>query len=173
MLINGKQEKVFGWGRSTYSNSSVYSCTTIKDVHEAVKIAIEHGYRISCRGAGRSYGDNTLNDNQVVLDLSGMRKISSWDSATGIITADAGATIEKILLHCVPSGWVFPAMPGTRFVTLAGALGNNIHGKNALHRGCIGEHVQSFKVILADNKLYFCSREENKGINFKKDLLVK
>ena len=164
MFISEKREKVFGWGRSTYSNSSVYSCTTINDIHEVVKIATEHGYKISCRGAGRSYGDNTLNDNQIVLDLSRMIEISSWDPTTGIITAEAGASIEKILLHCVPSGWVFPAMPGTRFVTLAGALGNNIHGKNALHRGCIGEHVQSFKVILADNKLYNCSRAENIGL---------
>ena len=113
MFISEKREKVFGWGRSTYSNSSVYSCTTINDIHEVVKIATEHGYRISCRGAGRSYGDNTLNDNQIVLDLSRMIEISSWDPTTGIITAEAGASIEKILLHCVPSGWVFPAMPGT------------------------------------------------------------
>ena len=89
MFISSKQKKVFGWGRSTYSNSSVYSCTAIKNVHEVVKIATERGYRISCRGAGRSYGDNTLNDNQVVLDLSRMSEISSWDPVTGIITAAA------------------------------------------------------------------------------------
>ena len=161
MFFNGKKQKVYGWGRSTYSDSSVCKAADINDVHEVVDIATERGLRIACRGAGRSYGDNTLNDDQVVLDISRMSEIYHWDPSTGIITTAAGATIEKILLHCVPSGWVFPAMPGTRFVTLAGALGNNIHGKNALHRGCIGEHVQSFKVILADNKLCRCSRTEN------------
>ncbi len=93
-----------------------------------------------------------------------MNQISHWDPYTGIITAAAGATIEQVLLHCVPSGWLFPAMPGTRFVTLAGALGNNVHGKNALRRGCIGEYVKSFKVILADNKLHTCSRMENREL---------
>ena len=166
MFPEAKNQRLYGWGRSTYSDSSVYKTIEIDEIHKVVEIANERDLRITCRGAGRSYGDNTLNDDHVVLDISGMIKIFNWDPNTGVITAEAGATIEQILLHCVPSGWIFPAMPGTRYVTLAGALGNNVHGKNALHRGCIGEHVQSFKVILADNKLYNCSRKENTELFF-------
>ena len=161
MIAEAKKRKVYGWGRSTFSDSSVFEVTNVDEIHETVKKVRKDAGRIACRSAGRSYGDNTLNDNEVVLNISKMNQILHWDPNTGIITAEAGTTIEQILLHCVPSGWLFPAMPGTRFVSLAGALGNNVHGKNCLHRGCIGEHVLSFKVILADNKLYFCSREEN------------
>jgi len=161
MLPEVNKKRVYGWGRSTFSNSSVFQTTTINGIHRVLEHALKTDHRITCRGAGRSYGDNTLNDDQIVLNISSMNQIYNWNPQSGIITAAAGATIEEILLHCVPFGWVFPAMPGTRFVTLAGALGNNVHGKNALRRGCIGEHVKSFKVILADNKLYCCSREEN------------
>ena len=164
MPAKAKNKRVYGWGRSTHSNSLVYENTTIEGVHKVVEAAQKDGLRIACRGAGRSYSDNTLNDDQVVLNISRMNRIFHWDPQTGIITAAAGATIEEILLHCVPSGWAFPVMPGTRFVTLSGALSNNVHGKNALRRGCIGEHVQSFQVILADNKLYTCSRMENKEL---------
>lgn len=93
-----------------------------------------------------------------------MNKIIHWDPNTGIIEAQAGATIEKILLNCVESGWVFPVMPGTRFVTIAGCLGNNVHGKNALHQGYIGEHVLSFKVLLSSNDLLECSRDNNSDL---------
>ena len=164
ILDNKSKQKVYGWGRSTYSNSFVFCPSEIKEVHNIVAFSNDNSFRIACRAAGRSYGDNTLNDDQIVLDITQLNKILKWDSDTGIITTQGGVTIEQVLLNCVESGWVFPAMPGTRFVTMAGALSNNVHGKNALHQGYIGEHVKFFKIILADNNVYYCSREQNKEL---------
>ena len=161
MYNNEPKERVYGWGRTTFSNSMVYRPSSIIQIHSIIEDAKKRKLKITCRGSGRSYGDNTLNSNQIVLDISEMNKILSWDKETGLIVAESGATIEKIILKCVPDGWLFPSMPGTRFVSLAGALGNNVHGKNEFHRGCIGEYVQSFDAILADNKLYTCSRDKN------------
>lgn len=161
MTMKQEKRKVFGWGRSTYSESVVFTAENNDHIHEVINKAKKSGKRISCRGAGRSYGDNTLNDDQIVLNVSQMNNILDWNADSGIITAQSGATIEEVLLHAAPYGWIVPAMPGTRFVTLAGALGNNVHGKNCLVTGCIGEHVKSFRVILSDNNLHNCSREEN------------
>ena len=161
MLNKKSKEKVYGWGRSTYSNSYVYRPCNFNEIQDVVSIAKNNNLKISNRAAGKSYGDNTLNENNIVLDITKMNKIINWDSSSGVVVAEAGATVEKILLKCIASGWVFPVMPGTRFVTVAGCLGNNVHGKNAYHQGYMGEHVISFKILLSDNTLVECSRNEN------------
>tara|TARA_B100001250_G_scaffold374783_1_gene361850 strand:+ start:10557 stop:11987 length:1431 start_codon:yes stop_codon:yes gene_type:complete len=161
MLKNKIKEKVYGWGRSTYSNSYVCKPLNTDEIKHIILFAKQNKMKISNRAAGRSYGDNTLNENNIILDISNMNKILHWDLSCGIVTVQSGATVEKILINCIKSGWIFPVMPGTRFVTMAGCLSNNVHGKNAFHKGYIGEHVLQFKILLSNNKLIVCSRKEN------------
>jgi len=158
------KEKIYGWGRSVYSNSFVYRPTEIEEINEVILKANKNNSRIACRGAGRSYGDNTLNENQIVLDITKLNKILEWNPKSGIIKVQGGVTIEKVLVKCAQYGWIFPSMPGTRFVTISGALANNVHGKNAHHKGYIGEYVNCFKIISANNKIYHCSRTENEEL---------
>ena len=164
MFDNLSKVKVYGWGRSVYSNSYVFKPEKIESIKELIFYAKKNKNRIAIRAMGNSYGDNTLNDDQIILDITKLNKILNWSPDSGLITTEPGITIEEVLLNCVEDGWVFPVMPGTRLVTLSGALANNVHGKNAFHQGYIGEHVKSFKVILSDNNIYLCSRNKNKEL---------
>ena len=137
-------EKVYGWSRSTYSNSFVFRPKNIKEINDIITFAKSKNKKISCRAAGRSYSDNTLNSNQIIIDISNLNNILKWDPKSGAVKVQGGVIIDQIILKCSSEGWTFPSMPGTRYVTIAGALSNNIHGKNAYHQGCIGEHVDNF-----------------------------
>src|SRR5437667_10949780 len=92
-------------------------------------------------GAGRSYGDVCLNDRNVVLVARGMDRLLAFNSETGILRCEAGVTLAELLDFTVPRGWFLPVTPGTKFVTLAGAIANDIHGKNHHVAGTFGRHV--------------------------------
>jgi FAD/FMN-containing dehydrogenase len=89
-------------------------------------------------GLGRSYGDSGLNAGGRILDMTGLDSVIAFDKATGIVRAEAGLTLSALLRIVVPHGWFLPTTPGTRFVTLGGAIANDVHGKNHHAAGTIG-----------------------------------
>ncbi|HEU0277360.1 MAG TPA: FAD-binding protein, partial [Rhodanobacteraceae bacterium] len=90
------------------------------------------------RGNGRSYGDVCLNDGGTLLDTRGLDRFIAFDPATGVLACEAGVLLGTILELCVPQGWFLPAVPGTRFVTVGGAIANDVHGKNHHAVGSFG-----------------------------------
>jgi decaprenylphospho-beta-D-ribofuranose 2-oxidase len=101
-------------------------------------------------GAGRSYGDAALNDGGDVLVTTRLDRFQSFDPATGELVAEAGTTIDEILRVFLPRGWCPPVCPGTAFVTLGGALANDVHGKNHDRDGSFAAHVRWFDLMPAD-----------------------
>lgn len=102
------------------------------------------------RGNGRCYGDAALaakTVNTVKFD-----KIVGFDTKTGIIDCQAGITLDQILEVIVPHGWFLPVTPGTKFITIGGALASDVHGKNHHLEGSISSHVLDFDLILADGE---------------------
>jgi FAD/FMN-containing dehydrogenase len=89
-------------------------------------------------GNGRSYGDVCLNDGGTVLLARGLDRFIAFDAATGVLRAEAGVLLSEILDLGVPRGWFLPVTPGTRFVTLGGAVANDVHGKNHHRAGTFG-----------------------------------
>ncbi len=81
-------------------------------------------------GLGRSYGDSCLNDGNTLLLARGLGRLRSFDAQTGLLICEAGTSFEEILAFAVPRGWFLPVTPGTRFVTVGGAIANDVHGKN-------------------------------------------
>lgn len=112
-------------------------------------------------GQGRSYGDTCHNDDAVLLTTGQHQKIISFDTQTGILQAQAGAVLADILSSIGDSGWFLPVVPGTKFVTLGGAIANDIHGKNHQTRGTFGCHVKGFQLWRSDTGSLNCSRQEN------------
>ena len=94
-------------------------------------------------GARRSYSDVCLNDGGHLVDMTGLDRFRTFDPETGILVAEAGVTIDAVLKAFVPLGFFVPVTPGTRFVTLGGAVANDVHGKNHHRVGTFGEHVKS------------------------------
>ena len=92
-------------------------------------------------GAGRSYGDSALNDGGRLIDMTAMDRLIVFDRTNGIVRAEAGITFSALLRVIVPHGWFLPTTPGTRFVTLGGAVANDVHGKNHHTAGTFGTSV--------------------------------
>lgn len=115
-------------------------------------------------GLGRSYGDSCLLSDGVMIRTQGLNKLIQFDRVKGILRAEAGVTLSDILELVVPEGWFLPTSPGTRFVTLGGAIANDIHGKNHHGAGAIGCHVRMFCLSRSDGSRLVCTPGENERL---------
>ena len=95
------------------------------------------------------------------LKTTGMNRLLGFDPATGVLTAEAGITLAQILDFAVPRGFFLPVTPGTKYVTLGGAIANDIHGKNHHVAGTFGCHVPQFELVRSDGTRLRCSPTEN------------
>lgn len=112
-------------------------------------------------GLGRSYGDSCINDNNALIETSALDHFLSFDPTTGILRAESGVSLATILHVFVPKGWFLPVTPGTKFVTLGGAVANDIHGKNHHRAGTFGCHVTQFGLIRSTGEHLVCSPTQN------------
>jgi FAD/FMN-containing dehydrogenase len=101
-------------------------------------------------GLRRSYGDSCLNSEGATIDMRGLDRFIAFDPETGILRAEAGVSLSQVLSLTVPSGWFLQTTPGTRFVTLGGAVAHDVHGKNHHRAGSFGCHVRSFGLLRSD-----------------------
>jgi FAD/FMN-containing dehydrogenase len=126
----------------------------------AADLKLPHGPWLAF-GNGRSYGDSCFPANGTMIDMRGMNRVLHFDPATGILRAEAGLLLLDLLPHIIPHGWFPAVVPGTQFVTIGGALANDIHGKNHHVNGTFGEHVRAFELWRSDGQKLLCSREQN------------
>lgn len=112
-------------------------------------------------GNGRSYGDSCLTRTGTLLDLRGLDRFIAFDEKTGLLECEAGVLLSDILAHFVSRGWFLPVTPGTRFVTLGGAIANDVHGKNHHRAGTFGHHVRRIELLRSDGRRIVCSPREN------------
>ena len=112
-------------------------------------------------GNGRSYGDVCLNNDGVLLLARGLDRFIAFDPATGILRAEAGVLLSESLALIVPQGWFLPVTPGTQFVTLGGAIANDVHGKNHHLAGSFGGHVRAFELLRSDGNRLTCTPAHN------------
>ena len=109
-------------------------------------------------GLGRSYGDVGLNENGTLISTENLTKIISFDEKNGTLNCESGLSIKEILQFIIPKGWFLPVVPGTRNVTIGGAIANDIHGKNHHKDGTFGNHAKHsiFHKVLQANYLFLC-----------------
>ncbi len=112
-------------------------------------------------GNGRSYGDSCLNANGVLLHTRGLDRFIAFNPTTGVIRAEAGVLLAEILDLVTPQGWFLPVTPGTRFVTLGGAIANDVHGKNHHRAGTFGNYVRRFELLRSDGLRLECTPTEH------------
>lgn len=113
-------------------------------------------------GRGRSYGDSCLNEGGTLVDTRPMDHILEFDRTSGIIRVEAGATLAELIPIILAAGWFFPVVPGTQFVTIGGAIANDIHGKNHHRSGTFGCHVRQFALHRSDGRMLICSEQSNR-----------
>ncbi len=112
-------------------------------------------------GLGRTYGDGCLNEDGILLDTSALSHFIAFDEEQGLLRCEAGVTLAQVLELIVPQGWFLPVTPGTKFVSVAGALANDVHGKNHHVAGTFGNHVTRFELLRSDGERLLCSPTEN------------
>lgn len=117
-----------------------------------------------CYGNGRSYGDSCLLRSGTLIDMRALNRVISFDTETGVLRAEAGILLADILALIVPQGWFLPVSPGTKFVTLGGAIANDVHGKNHHKVGSFGHHVRRFGLRRSDSGYHECSSIQNKTL---------
>jgi FAD/FMN-containing dehydrogenase len=98
-------------------------------------------------GNGRSYGDSCQNRAGAVVDMRTLNRICAFNAETGVLEADAGVLLSDIIAHAAPYGFFPAVVPGTQFVTLGGAIANDVHGKNHHRRGTFGCHVEALTLL--------------------------
>lgn len=143
---------VANWGNYPKTKSELIQ---IYDA-EAVRKQLNSSTSLIVRGMGRSYGDASLNDN-LILDTNFYNDFILFNRTTGELIVEAGASIEAVLNRIVPFGWFLPVVPGTKAVSIGGAIAANIHGKNHHIGGCLSNHINWICMMLADGSIVRCS----------------
>ncbi len=153
-----------GFGGSVRALSRSVCPASVEELAQVFADASAEGLAVSFRGAGRSYGDASLNTGQLAVDGRGMRRILSFDRATGIVEAEGGASIADVWRRTLPEGWWPAVVPGTMHPTLAGCVGMNIHGKNCFKVGPFGDHVLELDLLTAAGERVTLSRERDPAL---------
>lgn len=148
--------RLHGWGRYPVAEARVLAPAGAGET--ARLLAAHAGEPLIARGLGRSYGDSALAP--LVIDNTRRHLLLEFDAASGVLRCEAGATLADLLDVLLPRGWFLPVTPGTKFVTVGGALASDVHGKNHHRDGCFSAHVLGFDLLLADGRVARCSRHE-------------
>ena len=112
-------------------------------------------------GLGRSYGDSCLNAGRELIDCRRLNRILGFDESTGMLRCESGVSLSDIIDVFLPKGWFLPVTPGTRFVTVGGAIANDVHGKNHHCAGTFGAHVRQIGLHRSNDGLVICNSEDN------------
>ncbi len=148
--------KYSSWGRYPKANPAEVFCARWAD--EALPGTT---HSLLPYGNGRSYGDCCQNNGGALLDTRSMNRLLSFDRSSGVLRCEGGVLLADILALTVPMGWFLPVTPGTRFVTVGGAIANDVHGKNHHRVGTFGQHVLRLAVRRSDQGTVLCSPDKN------------
>lgn len=143
--------RLTGWGRTAPTTATVLHTADLDVIAEAVRTAGPRG--VIARGLGRSYGDSAQNAGGLVVDMTALARIHRIDVDGATADVDAGVSLDTLLRAVVPHGLWVPVLPGTRQVTVGGAIGADIHGGNHHTQGTFTRHVLSMDLMLADGSV--------------------
>ena len=149
------KQKVTNWGNFPVVEKVMKS----EDTLSKIKDFVLRNREIIARGNGRCYGDASLAEN--IFSTKRLNKFISFDRIEGIIECEAGVLLSDILEVVVPQGYFLNVTPGTKFVSVGGAIASDVHGKNHHAEGCFSEYVIEFRLMKENGEIILCSREQN------------
>ena len=149
---------IANWGNYPRMKSDVKSFTFIEQLSHLVHSTAH----FIPRGNGRCYGDASLA--ATTISTLNYKRILSFDTTNGVFECQSGLTLDRILEVIVPKGWFLPVTPGTKFITVGGAVGSDVHGKNHHVDGSFSNHVIEMDVMLGDGSVITCSGTDNNDL---------
>ncbi|MEE8160892.1 MAG: FAD-binding oxidoreductase [Acidobacteriota bacterium] len=152
-------KELTGWGCFRASRGHIYRPEKLKGIGAAIQGGEESSY--IGRGLGRSYGDAALNQDGGVVLTERVNRFLSFEPNSGVLSCEAGVSLEEILRVFVPRGWFLPVTPGTKFVTIGGAVACDVHGKNHHQDGSLSNSVVDLELLLANGQQVRVSRDSN------------
>ncbi len=149
------KKEIANWGNYPVMKSDEHSFTYLQDMRDYVPSA--DGW--IARGNGRCYGDASLSPN--TINTTKFDKILSFDTEKGIFECQSGVMLDRILEVIVPKGWFLPVTPGTKFITVGGAVASDVHGKNHHVDGSFSHHIMEMDILLSDGALLTCTPDKH------------
>lgn len=156
-MTSTTSQTLTGWGRTAPTTAQVLRTPDVEVIaaavaREAERRASGQGRGVIARGLGRSYGDVAQNAGGLVVDMTALDRIIEIDDARATVTVEGGVSLDDLIQVALPHGLWVPVLPGTRQVTVGGAIGNDVHGKNHHSAGSFGDHVRSLDLLVADGR---------------------
>ncbi len=158
-VVRSSPARVHGWGRTAPALTELVRPTTVDEAVAVVRAAAGRPRGLTPRGLGRSYGDAAQNSGGTTVDLTGLDQILALDvgecdaAASPTVRVEAGVSLDALMKALLPFGLWVPVLPGTRQVTVGGAIGADVHGKNHHTQGSFGNHVRSLDLLTADGEI--------------------
>jgi FAD/FMN-containing dehydrogenase len=152
--------RVFSWGRyPRVPHSRVHKPAWNDQIPDVLQSASDGS--LLPHGLGRSYGDSCLNAHRELIDCRRINRVLAFDESTGLLRCEAGTSFADIIEIFLPKGWFLPVTPGTQFITVGGAIANDVHGKNHHCAGTFGAHVRQLGLHRSSDGFVICSADEN------------
>ncbi|MBX2965878.1 MAG: FAD-binding oxidoreductase [Cyclobacteriaceae bacterium] len=153
------EEKLSGWGNIPGTPGKVVYPNMIQEIQETLSFD-----KAIPRGLGRSYADQATNNECGVINMQKLNRFIAFDDVNGILTCEAGVSLADIIQVFTPRGWFPMITPGTKFITIGGAIANNVHGKSHHADGSFINCVHNFTILLSDGRVVTANREENSDL---------
>jgi decaprenylphospho-beta-D-ribofuranose 2-oxidase len=161
MTFSGRQAELTNWSKSAYSACLMYKASDLTEISRALGAARTQRLSVIPHGTGHSYTDAALNTSGVVLDVTPMQRILSWDAARGIMQVEPGVSLREMVQVAWKDGWWPYATPSTAEVTIGGCAAMNVNGKNAWKCGPFGTHILALDVVLASGDVCTITPEQD------------
>ncbi|NUN71398.1 MAG: FAD-binding oxidoreductase, partial [Bacteroidetes bacterium] len=150
--------KVTNWGNYPVIDASVHTPSSLEELRGIVSSSPE----VIARGMGRCYGDSALNS--TIISTLRLDHVLAFDEQSGTITCEAGVRFSDLLEAFVPRGWFLPVTPGTKFITVGGAIASDVHGKNHHVAGSFSRHLLSVTLLTGDGSVVRCTPDEQSDL---------
>jgi decaprenylphospho-beta-D-ribofuranose 2-oxidase len=155
-MIPSRTERLSGWGRHPVQECRVLRPEKVSELGEVMGSPPEGG--VVSRGLGRAYGDAALNQGGAVVSHLRLDRILAFDEEAGVVECEGGVTLADLVEVFLPRGWFLPVVPGTRHVTVGGAIAADVHGKNHHRDGTFGRFVDEVRLLTPGRGMLACSR---------------
>ncbi len=147
------KKKLTGYAETNLVECYEFKPKNLSDCKKILQYALKNNLSVCCKGSGLSYADIITNENNLVLDLSLMNNIKSWNKQNGEIIVESGVTFKQVFELTFLNNWILTSCPGSIDITIGGAVSNNVHGKDSYKFGNFGNQVKELTVLLASGEI--------------------